>query len=199
MSLIPSGILAPSSKARSPSNLRSRQEGGVGREEKKEKEERKVGKEGVPSYDTSVQGHTKRRREGVPSYDESIQGHPPKKKKEEGEGTKKKREREKEREREGEREREKEGKETRKKGKDENRCSQLGASVQGHTKERSIPECYIQVSPKRQREKKGRVGGGRGLRSRQTPTSLERLEQASAAAATYAVPRWLAALTATVT
>ena len=33
-------------------------------------------------------------------------------------------------------------------------------------------------------------GGGRGLRSRQTPTSLK---QASAAAATYAVPKWLAA------
>ena len=34
------------------------------------------------------------------------------------------------------------------------------------------------------------------LSSQQTPTSLE---QASAAAATYAVPKWLAALTATVT
>ena len=33
-------------------------------------------------------------------------------------------------------------------------------------------------------------------RSQQTPTSLE---QASAAAATYAVPKWLAALTAVVT
>ena len=46
--------------------LRSRQEGGLGREEKKEKEGGK-GKEGVPSYNTSVQGHTKRRREGFPA------------------------------------------------------------------------------------------------------------------------------------
>ena len=50
----------------------------------------------------------------------------------------------------------------------------------------------------------GGMAGGAGtggeelitLRSRQTPTSLE---QASAAAATYAVPKWLAALTAVIT
>ena len=76
--------------------------------------------------------------------------------------------------------------ERRKGKKDENRCSQLRASVQGHTKERGIPECYIRSTPKRHREKKGRVGGGRGLRSRQTPTGLE---QTLAAAATYAVQK----------
>ena len=91
------------------------------------------------------------------------------------------------REREREREREKGEKE---KEKDENKCSQLRASVQGHTKERCIPECYIQECPRKAKREEGRVGGGRGLRSRQTPTSLEQ-----ASAATYAMPKWLAALT----
>ena len=55
------------------------------------REERRKGEnDGVPSYDTSVQGHTKRSREkkGVPSYDESIlhSGTPQKAKREEGEG-----------------------------------------------------------------------------------------------------------------
>ena len=52
--------------------------------------------EGVPSYDASVQGHTKGREEKVPSYDKSIQGHP---RREEGEREGKK---ERERERKGE-------------------------------------------------------------------------------------------------
>ena len=43
-------------------NASRAREGGVGREEKKQKEGRK-GKEGVPSYGASVQGHTKRREE----------------------------------------------------------------------------------------------------------------------------------------
>ena len=70
---------------------------------------------------------------------------PPKKRKRE----KGNRKTEKEKKRERERERE------RGKGKDENRCSQLCASVQGHTKERGIPECYIKVSPKKDKERRG--------------------------------------------
>ena len=132
----------------------------------KEKEKRK-GKEGVPSYDTSVQGHTKEKKRRVPSYDESIQGHP--KKKEEGERKKKKREREKEKEREreggreGGRERERERVREIKEGKEKReKC----ASVQGHTKKRDIPECYIQEYPNKAKREEGE---GRGLRSRQTP------------------------------
>ena len=75
-----------------------------GREEKKETEERK-GKEGVPSYDTSVQGHAKRRREGFPAMTKASRD--TQKKKEEGERKKKKKEREKEREREGKEKRKK--------------------------------------------------------------------------------------------
>ena len=75
-----------------------------------------------------------------------IQGHPSKK---EGERKQKKREG-------------KKGK--RRKEKEVDRCSQLRASVQGHTRERGVPECYIQEHPKRQRRKRGRVWGGRGSR-----------------------------------
>ena len=111
----------------------------------------------------------KEERRRVPSYDESIQGHPNKEGKEGGE---------------------REGKE-----KEEDRCSQLRTSVQGHTREGGEPEYYIQEHTKRRRGKR-RGGWRKGLGSRQTPKSLE---QASAAAAAYAVPKWLAALTATVT
>ena len=53
----------------------------------------------------------------------------------------------------GKRQREREG------GKREvDRCSQLRASVQGHTSERGVPECYIQEHPKKKRRKRGRVG-----------------------------------------
>ena len=96
---------------------------------------------------------------------------------------KRKREKEKKCERGRERERER-GKGEKEKEKDENKCSQLRASVQGHTKERCIPERYIQECPRKAKREEGRVGGGRGLRSRQTRS-----------AATYAVPKWLAALT----
>ena len=104
----------------------------------------------------------------------------------------KKREGEKKRERERERERRGKGE------KDKNTRTKAGvpsyAQASRATPRRGV---YLSVTfrntPKRQREKKGRVGGGRGLRLRQTPTSLE---QASAAAATYAMLKWLAALTA---
>ena len=66
-------------------------------------------------------------------------------------GKKGKRKREKERERESERKREKR---KRRKEKEVDRCSQLRASVQGHTRERGVPECYIQERPRR---KRGRV------------------------------------------
>ena len=69
---------------------------GRGRERREKGEKRK---EGVPSYDACVQGHTKGREEKVPSYDKSIQGHP---RREEGEREGKK-ERKKERGRERER------------------------------------------------------------------------------------------------
>ena len=42
------------------------QGGGRGRDRRKEEKEKK-GNEGVPSYDASVQGHTKRKREGFPA------------------------------------------------------------------------------------------------------------------------------------
>ena len=69
---------------------------GRGKREGKEKErkregERGKGEEGVPSYDTSVQGHTKG------SYDESIQGHPRKREKRGKREGKKERGRERER------------------------------------------------------------------------------------------------------
>ena len=91
------------------------------------------------------------------------------------------------RERKGRR-KEREGKE-----KEEDRCSQLRTSVQGHTSERGV---NLSITFRNKKGEKGGEGRRKGLRSRQTPTSLR---QASAAAATYAVPKWLAALTATVT
>ena len=63
-------------------------------------------------------------------------------------------------------------------------------------RERGEPEYYIQEHPKM--TKRGREegrGGGRGLRSRQTPMSLDKLGPL----ATYAVTKWLAAQTAAVT
>ena len=39
--------------------------------------------------------------------------------------------------------------------KNENRCSQLRASVQGHTTERGKPEFYIQVNPKQAKREEG--------------------------------------------
>ena len=62
--------------------VRSRQEGGKG-EKRRKKEERK-GKEGVPSYGTSVKGHTKRKREGFPAMTKASRD--TQKKKEEGRG-----------------------------------------------------------------------------------------------------------------
>ena len=92
---------------------RKMKEGGGAREEKEKEGEKEAG---VPSYDTSVQGHTK--KEGLPAMTKHP-GTP----KEEGEERK---------ERRKERERERKGEERKGKG----RCSQLRTVVQGHTTER---------------------------------------------------------------
>ena len=103
----------------------------MGRERRKEGEN-----DGVPSYDTSVQGHTKRGRKGLPAMTKASRDTQARRK-----GKK------------GERERDEEGK--RRREKEEGRCSQQASSG---------PECYIREHPKRQRGKRGRVGGGRELR-----------------------------------
>ena len=46
----------------------------------------------------------------------------------------------------------------------ENRCSQLRASVQGHTKGRSTPECYIQEYPKKAKREEGEGRGRKGTK-----------------------------------
>ena len=84
--------------------------------------------------------------------------------KKEGRGGKEnEKERQRKREREGERERERE----RRKGernKDENRCSQLRVSVQGHTKERGIPKCFVQEHPKKAEREEGEGRGRKGTK-----------------------------------
>ena len=110
--------------------------GGRGRERREERKEERKGKECVPSYDTSVQQHTKRGREGFPAMTNASRD--TQKKKEEGE-----------------------------RKKNENRCSQLRASVQGHTTDRGKPQCYIQVNPK---EAKREEGEGRGRKGTKVPT-----------------------------
>ena len=124
-------------------------EGGVGREERKEKEEWK-GKEGVPSYDASVQGHTKR---GSPAMTKASRDS------QEGEERKEKEKRGREKETETERKREKR---KRRKEKEVNRCSQLRASVVS----RDTPggEVYLSVTfrntKKAEKEEgKGKKGG----------------------------------------
>ena len=119
--------------------------------------------------------HRRKRGERVPSYDKSIQGHPRRK-----EGEERKKERKKERGRERER------REKKKAGVP----SYEKSSSDTPKKERGDPEYSIQEKTKKQSKKGG------GLSSRQVPMNLE---QTSAAAATYAVPTWLAALTAAVT
>ena len=83
----------------------ARKEGGRGR---KKREGKKEGNKGAPSYDTSVQGHT--RKEGLPAMTKASRDI---------------QERKKERGRERER-----------REKEKGRCSQLRTSVQGHTIER---------------------------------------------------------------
>ena len=100
-----------------PSSVPTRQEGGVGRDEKKEREERKV----FPATTHASKDTPKEERRRVPSYDESIQGHPRRK---EGEERK-----------EGKRERKREGEKGRREKKKKGRCSQLRTNVQGHTEE----------------------------------------------------------------
>ena len=138
---------------------------GRGRERREKGEKRK---EGVPSYDACVQGHTKGREEKVPSYDKSIQGHP---RREEGE-------------REGKKERERERKGEERKKKKAGVPSYEQASRDTPKKERGDPECCIQENPRKQR-KKGEGKGEKGLSSRQVPMNLER---PSVAATTYGLP-----------
>ena len=116
-------------------------EGGRGRERRKERKGKKKKRRCSQLRHKRPRTHQEEKRR-VSSYDESIQGHPNKQ----------------ERKERKEKKREREGKE---KGVD--RCSQLRASVQGHTSERGVPECYIQEHPNRQRRKRGRVGGWQGI------------------------------------
>ena len=109
-----------------------------------------------------------------------MQGHP--RRKEGGE------EREKERKREGE------------KGRGEKRKRQVFPATNNrpgtHLRKKGvILSLPFRKTPK-SKERKGREGEAGGLSSRQVPMNLE---QTSAAAATYAVPKWLAAWTAAVT
>ena len=110
----------------------------MGRDEKKEREGRKV----FPATTRASKDTPKEERRRVPSYDKSIQGHP--RRKEGGEG------KEKERKREGEKGRGEKG-----------RCSQHEESSRDTPKkERGDPEYYIQENPKKQ----GKKGEGRGRR-----------------------------------
>ena len=112
-----------------------------------------------PATTQASKNTPKEERRRVPSYDESIQGHPIKKEGRERKGRRK--EKEKRRKRTGV-------------------PSYAQASRDTPMRER---EYYIQEVTKRGREE-GR-GGGRGLRSRQTPTSLEK---ALVAVTTYGLP-----------
>ena len=78
-----------------------RARGREGRERREKRKRHRKGNDGVPTYDASVQGHTKRRREGFPAMTEASRDTQARKK-----GEERKRNRRREREREGERERE---------------------------------------------------------------------------------------------
>ena len=93
---------------------------------RKKREGEKGRNECVPSYDSSVQGHTK--KEGLPAMAKPSRDTQARKGKREREREKEKRKRRRKRREEG-------------RG---DRCSQLRASVQGHTRERGVLECYIQ-------------------------------------------------------
>ena len=69
--------------------------GGVGREERQEGEN-----DGVPSYDSSVQGHTKRGRKGFPAMTKASRDTQARRKGKERKEKKRERKRERERERE---------------------------------------------------------------------------------------------------
>ena len=135
-----------------------------GRERREKEREERKGEEGVASYDTSVQGHTKRREgEGFPATTKASRD------------TQARR-----RERKGRR-KEREGKE-----KEEDRCSQLRTSVQTHTSERGEPKYYIQEHPKR--TKKGERGGEGRRKGAKVATDSNESKRTWAATATYAVP-----------
>ena len=91
---------------------------------------------GAPSYDSSVQGHTKQEKERddeVPSYDSNVQGHT-------------------RQEKEGERKRERE----------RERCSQLRNKRPGtHQGRGVVPECCAQEHPKKMQRRKRGEGKGR--------------------------------------
>ena len=150
----------------------SRDTQGRGKREGKEKErkregERGKGEEGVPSYDTSVQGHTKGGEGRVPSYDESIQGHP--------------RKREKRGKREGKKERGRE-RERREKKVFPATNNRPGTHQRKRGEILSIP---FRKTPEG-KERKGKGRGEGGLSSRQVPMNLE---QTSVAATAYGLPR----------
>ena len=124
----------------------------------------------------------KEERKRVPSYDKSIHGHPRRKEVKRG---RKERKKERERERKGEERKEK---------------RQVFPATNSRPGTHQRKKGVILSSPFRKapksKERKGEGRGRGGLSSRQVPMNLE---QTSVAATTYAVPIWLAALTAAVT
>ena len=114
----------------------------MGRDEKKEREGRKV----FPATTRASKDTPKEERRRVPSYDKSIQGHP--RRKEGGEG--------KEKERKKERGRERERKEKERAGVP----SYEESSRDTPKKERGDPESSTQENPRKQGKKGGRGEGG---------------------------------------
>ena len=129
-------------KGRGRRGLRSQQEGGVGRDEKKERKERKV----FPATTHASKDTPKEERRRYPAMTKASR---------DTQGGRKEREKERKKERGRERER---------REKEKGRCSQLRTSASRDTpkKERGDPECCIQESPRKQRKKGGREGGEGG-------------------------------------
>ena len=126
---------------------------GRGRERREKGEKRK---EGVPSYDACVQGHTKGREEKVPSYDKSIQGHP---RREEGE-------------REGKKERERERKGEERKKKKAGVPSYEQASRDTPKKERGDRVAFRKTPGSKERK-----GEGKGEKGAKVPTGSNELQK----------------------
>ena len=125
---------------------------------KEKGQEKKV----FPATTQASKDTPKRRREGFPAMTKASRDTLKRRKREEG---KRKREKEKKRkrEREGgrERERESERKINLKEGKEKRKQC---ASVQGHTKKRDIPECYIQEYPNKAKREEGEGRGRKGAK-----------------------------------
>ena len=140
-----------------------RARGREGRERREKRKRHRKGNDGVPTYDASVQGHTKRRREGFPAMTEASRDTQARKK-----GEERKRNRRRERERE-ERERERERKEKEERGGKKRKGTGVPsyeARVQGHTPGRGV-YLSVQEHPKRQRKKRGE---GKGRKGSKVPT-----------------------------